>query len=292
MKKKLKKLLSLLPEKIVWTLKFVHHQRYYPNFSAPKSFNEKVVSRILGGSNELFEKCADKVEVKNYVAKIVGKKYVIPNYYVSDTLTIAVVEQILDEHKNIVIKANHNSGPVYIIDDSICRDELRRIVEDINKQLTIDYGVFSGEEWYTNISRKVLIEKKLDCSDSDDFIDYKFHVFTDQESGKQTVFLQAVFDANGKPHSYFFDENFSNLPFTIRHPISTKAIVKPKSFDEMVDVAKKIAKPFSYTRVDLYNLNGEIFFGEITLAHCSGLGRFTSKKYDDWLGKFWVGDDT
>src|SRR5690606_7862862 len=132
----------------------------------------------------------------------------------------------------------------------------------IKKQLSMDYGARSGEGWYSKIDRKVLIEKRIGLKNKE-LLDYKFHVFS-QGAGKEPIVIVHVDFARQSAHRRsYFDVDLNLLPFRVLYAQGDMAIEKPTNYELMVDIAKKLAEPFSYVRVDLYNVEGKIFFGEL-----------------------------
>lgn len=273
-------------------LKFVFYKinGYVPNFTRPKTFNEKVNFRKRNYRNKKYVICSDKIEAKEYVANRVGDEYIIKNYMTSDSANIDDVLNILNKHNDCLLKANHNSGPVYLLKKSDSIDKIKRCCDDVNRQLCIDFGEKNDEPWYSKIKPRVLIEQRLYPEDgSDDIRDYKFHVFK-QKDGDYKIVVHIDFDRTRNHSRSFFDENFNWIMLSSYVPTIYSKIEKPKNFDKMIEISKKLAEPFSYVRVDLYNIDGEIFFGELTFAPGSGYSRFNSKEHDMWMGNHWVLD--
>ncbi|MEX6424812.1 ATP-grasp fold amidoligase family protein [Providencia manganoxydans] len=237
-----------------------------------------MLHRMKYEENELFSQCADKIEVRNYVKEKIGSEYLIP-------LITEYSSKIDKENITIpcVLKANHNSGPVYILKS---KDDLTdHVIDDINSQLMIDYGIVHGEWWYSKIKPKLFTEELLLDNSGKVPEDYKFHIFSGNKDVK--IFVQVDFDRFGDHQRAFYDENLELLPFGVLYKSNFKKIDKPKNWSKMCEIAKKLSEDFNYVRVDLYNLNGKIYFGELTFAHGAGSERFYPKKYDLVLGKCW-----
>ncbi|PSB83908.1 glycosyltransferase [Photobacterium damselae subsp. damselae] len=266
---------------------FLFKNGYYPNFKRPKTFNEKVNYRKRNYNNKKYPICSDKIEVKEYVKNKIGDDYIIPNYFVGDSINVDDVIDILKHHGDCLLKANHNSGPVYLVkhDDSI--ETIKNYCDDVNKQLYIDFGKKNDEPWYSDITPKVLIEKRLYPEAGDDDIkDYKFHVFK-KKNGGMNVLIHVDLERGSNHSRTFFDENFNFLMLSSYVPSIYTDVTKPKNFEKMLEIAKKLSEPFSYVRVDLYNIDGKIFFGELTFAPGSGYSKFSTKKHDLWVGNLW-----
>ncbi|MEZ8688515.1 ATP-grasp fold amidoligase family protein [Vibrio lentus] len=271
-----------------YLLSFIYRNSYIPNFEHPKSYNEKINHRKRYCRNKLFSVCSDKIEVKEYVSKLISKEFIIPTIESGNKLTANVIQRSLKNRNSVFVKANHNSGPVYKINTDTPTSEIDTICEDINRQLTLDYGSSSGEPWYSEIPPKFLVEPDIGV-EAEEVLDYKFHIFK-QNSGEQQVLLHVDFDRETNHNRSFFDEELNWLPFSTFVPSLKTKISQPKNYKVMLDIAKKLAEPFSYARVDFYNIDGAIYFGELTFAPGSGHSKFSDKSYDFWLGNLWIED--
>ncbi|WBA07861.1 ATP-grasp fold amidoligase family protein [Salinivibrio kushneri] len=265
---------------------------YIPKIKEPKSFNEKILNRKAFSNPREFSMFADKIAAKKHVEETLDKEVVIPTLFVSDSLSIEEINHLIDEHQNIVVKANHNSGPVYIVSSETSEIKKKEIVSDMKRQLKDDYGKKQNETWYSLIDRKIIIEEQLSPEQGQsDLRDYKFHVFK-QKDGSQKVLLHIDFERGRNHNRSFYDEDMNWLPFSTFVPTVNTQIEKPKNFDLMLKSAKKLAEPFSYVRIDFYNIDGAIYFGEFTFAPGSGISnKFTNKDYDFWMGSLWQLND-
>ncbi|WP_369427242.1 ATP-grasp fold amidoligase family protein [Providencia sp. PROV236] len=276
--------------KIWFWFYFIINNKYIPNFKKPKTYNEKLNYRKRNANHELFSKCSDKIEAKDYVASIIGEQYIIPTLYTGSNISLEKIKNILGEHGDCLLKANHNSGPVYLLTTKMDDSDLLMACNDVNKQLKIDFGKYQNEPWYSKISPQILVEKRIYPEEGEsDLKDYKFHVFK-QNDGTSKVILHIDFDRNSNHSRSFFDDDLNWLPFSSFVPSIYTSINKPVNFEEMLILAKKLAEPFNYVRVDFYNVAGKIYFGELTFAPGSGSSPFTNKGYDLWMGNMWHKD--
>lgn len=280
--------INILPRSLLQYIKMIGCLRYIPNINRPKTFNEKIQYRKKYGTHELFSLCSDKLKVKKYVEDLIGEKYVIKNHFSGDKISVDDIKRIVAEKGPVVAKLNHDSGSVYLIDDGNSEEELHFLVQELNKSIYNDYGKKSGEHWYSEIDAKILVEQQLMKDSKGELPDYKFHVFTNGE--EQEVILHVDFDRYSNHNRTWFDKNLNYLPFAMGYPNIKTSIEAPKNYHLMLELSKKLAKPFSYARVNLYNVDGEIYFGEITFAHGSGFEKFTTKYHDKWMGAFWNGN--
>lgn len=280
----------IIIRRIYFFINFIYKNKYIPNFKKPKTYNEKINYRKKYWENKLFSKCSDKISCKEYVAEKIDKSIIIPNVYIGDHVSSEILKEIINEHGSVFVKANHNSGPVYLIESTEDPSFIESVCDDIEKQLKIDYGKLQNEPWYSQIKPKVLIEKKISPEAGlKDLNDYKFHVFTDSD-GSQNVILHVDFDRSTNHNRSFFTEDLEWLPFSTLYPLIRTRVERPKNYARMLEIAKQLGKPFSYVRVDLYNVSGEIYFGELTFAHGSGAEVFSTYAHDLWMGNLWKGN--
>ncbi len=253
---------------------------YWPDFIDPKTYNEKIHYRKFSGEHTLFAECSDKFAVRKYVEKKVGSQYLIP---LIDHVKFPEELKFEDYGENFVVKANHDSGGVYL-----CKNgnfDAQKIRRKLNKKLKIDNGIKRDEPWYSDIKPSIIVEGLLLHKNGDLPADFKFHVFNRPDRPK--VILQVDYGRFSNHSRTFYDEFGEVLPFSQRKKNHFTPLDKPSNLSEMVEVSKKLAEDFDYVRVDLYNVEGEIFFGELTFAHSSGFGRFIPDKYDRVLGDYW-----
>src|SRR5699024_6194925 len=131
--------------------------------------------------------------------------------------------------------------------------------EDVQRQLTVDFGEFVNEPWYSDIERGVLVEKRLPPEEGEsDIRDYKFHVFK-QKHGSFKAFCAIDFDRTENHSRSFFDKNFNWINLRSHVPSIYTRIEKPASYEKMWHMAETLAGPFSYARIDFYNISGKIY---------------------------------
>lgn len=273
----------------VWTwARFVRLNGYIPNLKNPRTYNEKILYRKKNAENPLFCLCSDKVRVKDYVAERISSDIVIPTYYEGDTISVGQLKEIIKQKGGCVLKANHNSGHVHILREGYTEESLKNAVEDVCQQLSLDFGKRVNEPWYSCIKPKVLVEQCLSPEVGESSLrDYKFHAFR-QLDGTYKLLCAIDFDRSTNHTRSFFDEEFNWLNLAAYKPNIRTVVNKPENYELMCVMAKKLAEPFSYVRVDFYNVNGEIYFGEMTFAPGSGfISNFQSRSHDLWMGNLW-----
>ncbi|WP_291255420.1 ATP-grasp fold amidoligase family protein [Fusobacterium sp.] len=239
----------------------------------PVTFNQKIQFRKLYDNNPLYSICADKYRVREYVKEKIGEEYLIPLYLVTDKLT----EEQWDKLPNsFVAKANHNSGPVQIVKDKN-KVNKKEIIRELNNQLKLDFGSLTLEKYYSDIPRKIIVEKFL----KENIEDYKFNCFNNGE-----IILERVTKASEISNMYD-PYSWKQLNFTTGNKIDLKKYEKPQNFEKMLEIVKILSEDFEYVRVDLYNIEGKIYVGELTFCESSGFGKFTDEKWDYKFGEFW-----
>jgi hypothetical protein len=220
--------------------------------------------------------CADKYAVREYISEKIGKQYLIPLLYHTDNPADIVIKNMPDIPH--IIKASHNSGKVFIVNDKN-KIDVKKCQNDLKKLMGINY-YYLGKEWqYKNIKPRILIEKLLLDEESNLPIDYKFHYF----NGK-LAFIQVDIDRQTEHKRNLYDPNwdFINCQWIYKNGNNVK---KPQMLDQMKSLAEIIAKDFRYIRVDFYNLGSDIYFGELTFHPESGFGNFYPIKWDRIFGK-------
>lgn len=241
----------------------------------PETFNQKIQFRKLYDNNPLYSICADKYRVREYVKEKIGEEYLIPLYLVTDKLTEEQWEKLPN---SFVAKANHDSGTVKIIKDKNKVDK-KKIIKELNMSLKFDYGIVSLEKYYSNIPRKIIVEKYL----KEEIVDYKFLCF----NGKvEMLFLCLNRNSTGL-NVDFYSKEWEKLPFERHYKNSDKIINKPDNYEKMIEISEKLAEDFDFVRVDLYEVNNKIYFGELTFCPGSGMEEFTPEEWDYKIGSYW-----
>lgn len=256
---------------------------YILDLNSPKTFNEKLNYRKINWTNTLYVKLANKFTVRDFVSKTVGDRYLIPIIYHGDNLT----EEVLNFNSgNYVLKTTHDSGVVFFLNEKTSNYEKREILKRVDKSLARDYGRLNDESWYSKSKPSVIIEEMLKDSNGKSPKDYKFHVFNN--AGVQKIFIQVDFDRFDEHTRNFYDEKGDLLNIECVYKKNENHLkIHDNNLPEMISVARELAKPFEYVRIDLYSVNESVYFGEITFAHERGFGKFMPSSIDDELGKFW-----
>lgn len=250
----------------------------FPNLDNPKTYNEKLQWLKLNDIHPEYTQLVDKCESKEHVKKIIGDEYIIPTLGVWNSFDEIPFDKLPNQ---FVLKTTHDSGGVVVCPDKSKLD-IRTARRKLEKSLRHNYFYEHREYPYKNVKPRIIAEKYMVDESGTELKDYKFFCF----DGK----CKMLFIASGRRKNEitfdFFDTNFNHLPFKQGHPWSDKEIKKPDNFDEMVKIAEKLSKGFRHVRVDLYNINGKIYFGELTFFHFSGNVPFVPKEWDYRIGEW------
>lgn len=261
--------------------KFFRFHGYHADLENPRSFNEKIFWRKIFDRNTLFPLVLDKYKARNYVIQTMGKeegqKILIPLLSVSFDPGEIPFDQLPEEY---IVKPNHGSGWSIIVDKEH-RVPRERIISQCRKWLRMTYGREKMEWAYSEIEPRIMVEKLLKDSRGRLASDFKFHVF-----GGKVEWVFVMHDRFGSPSAARYLRDFTRMGNEPQNYKSTQDLPKPENYVAMVDIAEKLAKPFDYIRVDLYNVDGEIFFGEFTIYPASGLNPM-ERGLDLHLGSKW-----
>lgn len=277
--------INCINEKIFIAQNFKKSFGYDLDWNNPKTLNEKINWLKLNHRTPLQTQCADKYAVRNYVKEKVGNAILIPLVFKTEIVSEVVSENLPD--KPFILKTNHGSSGGIVV-KSKAETNWCAIRKELQKQLNTNYYKVSKEWQYKNITPCIIAEELLIDSSGELPFDYKFHCF----HGKVKA-IQVDIDRFSNHKRNFYDENWILLPFTWsvwkeNKPIwlNGRDISKPENLDKMIAMAEKLSDAFPYARIDLYNCNGKIYFGEITFHHGGGTERIEPKEWDKKFGGY------
>lgn len=244
----------------------------------PKTFNEKLQWLKLYDRRPEYTMMVDKYAVKKYIADKIGEQYIIPTLEVWNRFEDIDFNTLPNQ---FVLKCTHDSGGLVI-----CRDknsfDILSTKEKINKSLNRDYYL-SGREWpYKNVPRKIIAEKYMEDVTSPDLKDYKLMCF----NGKvKCTFVCS--ERNSDLKVTFYNNSWERMPFERHYPASQKEIPQPKNFKKMIELAEILSDGIPFVRVDFYEIEGKIYFGELTFYPGAGFEEFNPEEWDVKLGE-WI----
>lgn len=247
------------------------------NLTEPKTLNEKIQWLKLYNRKPEYTVMVDKYKVREYIAQVIGKEYLIP--------LLGVWEKPEDINFDIlpnqfVLKCNHNSG----LGMCICKDksklDISKVKEELRKGLQQNYYLSSREWPYKDVPRKIIAEKYMKDA-SGDLKDYKFYCFN---GVMKFVMINSDRNTSKPTRADYFDRDFNWLDFTWGYSHAEVHPQKPEQFEKMVAIAEKLAKGMPHIRVDLYDCNGKIYFGELTFFDGSGFDKIEPMEWEYKIG--------
>lgn len=276
--------LRLMPAKIVVKKTFKNRHGYSPNLKDPQTLNEKLSWMKLYDRERWHSFYADKFLVRNYFAKTFGEQHVIPLLFESKNPDDIRPENISEYP--CIVKANHSSGQWKIIrrPEDLDWAQLRKTCR---KWLSMNWYNYGKEYQYKFIEPRIVVEKLLQTRRGKIPNDYKLHFINGV-----CEFIYVSVDREGGNYRCVYDTNWKKLPFVWieswkYYPgINNVDVPRPDSLDEMIRMGSIIAQKFPrYIRVDFYDVDGHIYFGEITFHHGGGYDSFFPAEYDNIYGK-------
>lgn len=251
------------------------------NLDNPQTFNEKLQWLKLYDRKPQYTQMVDKYEVKKYVANIIGEEYIIPTLGVWDKFEDIDFDSLPNQ---FVLKCTHDSGGLVICTDKN-KFDYKSAKKKISKCLKRNYYYLNREWPYKDVKPRIIAEKYMVDESGYELKDYKLFCF----GGEPKLMFIATDRSNPDEETKFdfYDMDFNHLQIKNGHPNSNKDIPVPNSFEEMKVLASKLSKGIPQIRVDFYNINGKIYFGELTLFHWSGMVPFEPEEWDYKLGE-WI----
>ena len=244
------------------------------NLKVPSTFNEKLNWMKLYYHNPLFTDMVNKYKAKEYVASKVGEEHVVPAYGVYNSFKEIDFDKLPNQ---FVLKCTHDSGSYVVVKDKSIFDKeaARRI---LNRGMKRNYFLIEREWPYKNVEHRILAEKYMDDKTGRTLRDYKFWCF----NGEPRYMYCTVKDENF--YENFYDMDFN--PVDINHGFrrAKPEFEKPSGFDEMKTLASKLSEGIPFVRVDFFQVDGKVYFGEFTFYDWAGLQPFKSHQQDLELG--------
>lgn len=257
------------------------------NLNPPETFNEKIQYLKLHDRKPEYSIMVDKFRVRQYIADTLGQEYLIPLigvYNNPDEIDFNILPE------QFVLKCNHNSG----LGACICRDKAKLDIKSVRRELwkgfTQNYYLMNREWPYKDVPHKIICEQYMTNDANADkngtprgLTDYKFYCFNGEP--KYLYVSQGLEDHSTARISFLtMNWEFTKWGRTDYLPLE-QLPAKPVLFNEMRDIAKKLSTGHTFLRVDLYEIQGHIYFGELTFSPCAGMMKFSPPEADLMLGK-------
>ena len=267
--------LSFLPDKLYLQIFYFATTRKFINFKNPKGFNEKLQWLKVNDRRPEYTELVDKLAVRDCIADRLGEEYLFPllgKWKSFDQIDFNSLPE------QFVLKCNHDSGSTKVIKEKslLTKADFDEMNDFYTKRLKRDF-YYAGREYpYKGIEPYIIAERLMidENSPEKSIEDYKFFCF----NGEPKMMFVATDRATDCKFD-FYDMDFNHLDVYNIHPNTDKVIQKPEKFDEMKEIAAKLSKGMRHVRIDLYELNGKIYFGEYTFFHGGG---FQLCHPDEW----------
>lgn len=249
------------------------------NLKEPRTFNEKLQWLKLYDRKPEYTKMVDKYEAKKYVANIIGKKYIIPTLGVWDKFEDIDFTKLPNQ---FVLKPTHASGNVFICKN---KDEIdyKKLKKTVQKWLKRNYYLVHREWPYKNVKPRIIAEEYME-DQIGELIDYKVYAFNGQ-----CDYVMVCFDRiKGKTKFIYYDRKWNIKKEFSKDGIKygdTIKIEKPKNLDKMFEFAEILSKNIPFVRVDFYESNGNLYFGELTFYPSAGFDNTRTKDCQEYLDK-------
>ena len=252
------RLLNWMPDKPYLQIFYYAEFGKFIDFKNPKTFNEKLNWLKLYYRRPDLITLVDKYEVKKYIADKIGEQYVIPTLGVWDKFEDINFNELPNQ---FVLKCTHDSGGLVV-----CKDKSKLNLKEVK-----------------GVKPRIIAEKYMEDQETGELRDYKFFCFNGEPK------LMFVASERGLKNTKFdfYDMQFHHMNIVQHYPNSEYSIEKPEHFEKMVMLAEKLSAGFPHVRVDFYEANGQVYFGEMTFYHFGAIVPFETEEWDkkigDWL---------
>lgn len=246
------------------------------NDSKINNFQDKLNWLLVHESPELKTDIVDKILLRNYSRKILGKDICVPIIKIYDNINEIKLDELPEK---FVLKCNHGSQM-----NIICHNKSEFNLNDAKKQLDkwikLNYALIGYEYQYLNVKRKIFSEQYL----KDNLTDYKFYCFN---GFPKLIKVQSKYYKKDIKMYHYYNENWKKTNIETNLPENIKLnndFPKPKNFNLMMEYAKKFAKNFSFIRVDLYEFNNTVYLSELTFTPANARTPYKDEKQRIYLG--------
>ncbi len=265
-----------LPDRYYAKLAFIKHHGRFPR-TTPVTFTEKICDLIGSGELEKYRAYSDKLQVRDFVGRKIGPKYLVPLYGTAEQLTENLWDSLPEA---FILKPNHGSGWSRFVWNKSA-DSFDAVAAVAASWLKKDFYFIRREGQYRNIKPCLLFEKIL-AGDGGEFpVDYKFFCF----HGK-TRCVQVTLPKPFK-RKLFYDLDWTKLRVRYRVP-NFGEIARPAALEEMRSIAEALAEGFDFVRVDVYSVREGVFFGELAPTAAAAVC-LDPPDFDEYLGGLWTG---
>lgn len=281
MNKRVKMMLSTISPVMTTKMMYLYNHHKMLNLKNPGDINEKLQYLKLNTycHNTTVTKCVDKYKVRDYINEH-GLGHLLPDLIGTGTRAEEIRNHWDEYPDKFVLKCNHGCGYNILVTDKKQFD-LNTVIEQVDKWLHEDFWKIYCELQYRDVPKRFIVEEYL----GDDINTYKFYCF----NGNPEVCYVSRNGENGEKDLYldYFDMDWNWLPISLGgHEHDKELIKKPTSFEEMKELAKQLSADFPFVRVDLYDVDGKVYFSELTFIPTGGNMKLTPKSIlSEWGDK-------
>ena len=250
------------------------------NWENPKNLQEKTYWLLFNTNTEMWSRCADKYRVREYIKEKGAEEILTTLYGQWDDVDDIDFSALPDK---FVLKANNGCGSVIAITDKSKLD-VDAVKKKLKRWMKYPFGYNGSQFHYLRIKPCIIAEQLLEevgetkILSPHSMVDYKIWCFNGEPESIIVVFDRAP----GFTQQALYDLEWNDLsPKVFKADYYKKPFPKPKNLDKMLDYARKLSKGFPEVRTDFYNIDGKIYFGELTFT--AGYGDLTDEYYD-YLG--------
>ena len=249
------------------------------NLKYPRTYNEKLQWLKLYDRKPIYTTMVDKFEAKQYIAEQIGQEYIIPTLGVWDRFDDIDFDTLPNQ---FVLKCTHDSGGLVIVRDKT-NFNLVAAKKKIEKSLKTNY-YFHGREWpYKDVKPRIIAESYIEDAETEELRDYKWFCF----HGVAKILGVFCGRSSDMTTADFFDADYCPVDMTRGYPRAAVLPEKPKCFEKMKQLAEKLSADMPHLRVDFYEVNGNIYVGELTFFPSSGFAPIEPELWDERMGS-WI----
>ena len=272
-------ILKVIPDKLYLEIMYKNRMGKKLTLKDPKTFNEKLQWLKLYNRKDEYSIMVDKYLSKQYVGNLIGKEYIIPTIGRWDRFEDIDFTSLPDR---FVLKCNHDSGSVILVDNKSEFDK-KKAQKSFSRALSINC-YWSGREWpYKNVKPCIIAEAYMEDCTSGSLRDYKFYCF---DGIPKFLYVSEGLENHSTAKISFLTCDWQFAPYQRSdYKPFEKLPSKPSKFNEMFSIAGKLSTGHPFLRVDLYEINGSVYFSELTFFPCGGFMPFKNPEHDAEIGR-------
>lgn len=268
---------KFIPDKVYISLVYWIKEKKMMHWRNPRLLNEKLQALKICDRNPLYTKLVDKLEVKDIIQEKLGSSYIIPTLGEWNRAEDIPWETLPDR---FVLKCTHDSHSVVIVNNKNQINK-KEVTEFLNGCLKKNLYWLMREWPYKNVKPRIIAEKYISNSDGTPMADYKFYCY----GGKPQYFMYSVGEADHNVKNHKFNMKLESIDYLFKEKpaIEFKDICLPDNINQMINIVTALCKNMPHVRIDLFNVNGHIYFGEFTFFSGGGFIHMKSDEYSAQL---------